>query len=55
MWWIVWVAGPNGQIEITQEQLQKNCVHVFRDINTTEESITSKCIRCWLERTYNLK
>lgn len=54
MWWIVWMATQSWQVEITQEEIQKFCVHVFRDIETTEEHIKYKCIRCWLERTYNI-
>ena len=51
---IVWWRSDWTVVELTQEQLQKNCVHVFRDIETTETYIKSKCIRCWLERTYNI-
>ena len=49
-----WVVEQDIYIEQPIEELQKFCVHVFRDIETTEEHIKSKCIRCWLERTYNL-
>lgn len=55
MWWFIWWVSSDWQIlEFTQEQIEENCVHIFRDIETTEEFIKSKCIRCWKERIYNL-
>ena len=49
-WWSEWVVIK----EQTLEELQKICIHIFKDIETTNTFIKSKCIRCWLERTYNI-
>lgn len=52
--WVIWWASSNWTIiKITQEQLQSNCIHIFRDDIITDTTITMKCIRCWLQRIIN--
>lgn len=54
MWWFMWWVSSSWEIlQLTQEEIEKNCIHVFRDISETELTITSKCIRCWKERLFN--
>lgn len=49
MWWSIWWVSSNWEIITTNEV----CIHIFRDVYEDDTSVTSKCIRCWIERIYN--
>ena len=54
MWWAIWWISSDWKvIKLTQEELEKQCIHIFKDIEETDTYIKSKCIRCWKERIYN--
>jgi len=54
MWWMFWWGGSDWTtIILTQDEIQTQCVHVWRDILEDETSITQNCVRCKLERKMN--
>lgn len=50
MWWLFWWGGLWTTIITTPEEIQAQCIHVWKDILENEKNITQECLRCKLER-----